>query len=139
MSMTIQNLDHIQIVVKDLQKSIQFYKDVMQFKQEETVDCGNHILRYFRIPSGQRIELNEYLYDVDDHTGKLNDRGAYRHCCFSVTDIKAWEKHITDAGYTFHIPVHYDEANGVDSGLFLDPNGVEIELIEYKNISKTSV
>ena len=134
--MEIKRLDHITIIVKDLEKTMSFYADVMGFTREQTVDCGDHILRYFRVPGGQRIELNQYLYEVADHKGKLNDKGSYRHCAFEVTDISGWEKRITQAGYPFHIPVHADEKNGVYSGLFLDPNGVEIELIEYKEASK---
>ena len=128
--MHINGIDHIQIVVKDRDRSLSFYQDVLGLAREEDVDCGDHLLRYFRLPGGQRIELNEYLYKVDDRQGKLNDRGAYRHCALCVSGIFDWERRITEAGYTFHIPVQEDQACGVYSGLLLDPNGVEIELIE---------
>lgn len=128
--MKVNQLDHISIIIKDLEKSIDFYKNTMGFAQEETVDCGDHVLRYFRVSGGQRLELNQYLYEVNDHVGKLNDKGAYRHCAFEVEDIKAWEKKITEAGYPFHIAVHLEEQTHMYSGLFLDPNGVEIELLE---------
>lgn len=130
--MTIKKLDHYTIVVKDLKKTLDFYKNTMGLEFLNTINCGDHILRYFLIPGGQRIELNEYQYQVENHVGKLNDRGAYRHIAFEVEGIFDWEKKITAAGYAFHIPVKFDEKCGVYSGLFLDPNGVEIELIEHK-------
>lgn len=129
--MEIKKIDHISIIVKDLNKSLEFYGKILNFKLIKTIKKEHQILRHFEISNNQFIELNEYLYDVDDHKGKLNDRGTYRHLALEVTNIEDWEQILTLKGYPFHIPVAIDKTSNLKNGLFLDPNGVEIELIEY--------
>jgi lactoylglutathione lyase len=129
--MEIKRIDHMTIVIKDLKKTQAFYGELLGLKQLPSVNLGDHLLHYFAIPGGQKLELTEYLYPVHDHKGELNDRGSYRHLAFEVTDIYGWEKKITEAGYPFHIPVAPSPELGFTGGLLRDPNGVEIELLEY--------
>lgn len=65
--MIIKKLDHYTIIVKNLEKTLFFYENILGFKRLNTVDCKDHILRYFSIPGGQRLELNEYQYKVNNN------------------------------------------------------------------------
>lgn len=129
--MTITRIDHIQLVVKDLARSLEFYGDILGLKQLSSVNLGNHILHYFLISSNQRLELNEYLYPTRDSVSELKDRGTWRHLAFEVSDAFAVEKLLEEHGYHFHMPVALDEALHVYSGLVLDPNGVELEFLQH--------
>ncbi len=129
----IRSVDHITIIVKDLEKTLDFYGNILGFQLIQTVDLEDHILRYFQLPGGVKLELNEYLYPTRDSVSELKDRGTYRHMAFEVSDIKSLEKELTDAGYPFHIPVALTKELNVIGGLMLDPNGVEIEFLQYLN------
>jgi len=129
--MKIKSVDHMTIIVKDLEKTLWFYGTLLGFEQLETVDLGDHILRYFQLPGGVRLELNEYLYPTRDSVSQLKDRGTWRHLAFAVEDVAEVENTLTAAGYPFHYPVSPTPELGVTGGLVKDPNGVEIEFIEY--------
>lgn len=131
--MKLNYITHISIIIKDAEKSIYFYSKVLKLPLTKTIKKPNQILRYFKINEEQEIELNEYLYEVETYTGKLNDKGKYRHIAFNVENIEEWQDYIEKAGYPFHIPVATDKYLNVKNGLFLDPNGVEIELVEKLN------
>ncbi len=128
--MKLNYITHISIIAKDVDKSIQFYSQVLKLPLVKVVEKPNQILRYFKINETQEIELNEYLYEVETYLGNLNDKGKYRHIAFNVENIEEWQNYIENEGYSFHIPVSVDSYLNVKSGLFLEPNGVEIELVE---------
>ena len=129
--MNIKTVDHMTIIVKDLEKTLWFYGTLLGFKQLQTVDLGDHVLRYFLLPGGIKLELNEYLYQTRDSVSELKDRGTYRHIAFEVESASEIENVLTEAGYPFHYPVSATPELGVLGGLVKDPNGVEIEFIEY--------
>lgn len=131
--MKLNYITHISIIIKDAEKSIYFYSMVLKLPLTKTVNKPNQILRYFKINNEQELELNEYLYEVGTYKGKLNDKGKYRHIAFNVDNIEEWQDYLEKEGYPFHIPVAIDTYLKVKSGLFLDPNGVEIELVEKLN------
>lgn len=129
--MHINGIDHMTIIVKNLEESKKFYVGLLGFTQLPAVNEGDHILHYFLVPGGQKIELNEYLYQTRDSVSLLKDRGTWRHLAFAVDDAKAWEQKLTQAGYPFHYPVSFDKALGCYSGLVKDPNGVELEFVQH--------
>jgi catechol 2,3-dioxygenase-like lactoylglutathione lyase family enzyme len=128
--MKLNYLTHVSIIIKDVEESINFYSMILKLPLVKVVKKPNQILRYFKISETQEIELNEYLYEVETYEGNLNDKGKYRHIAFNVDNIEEWQRYIESEGYPFHIPVSVDSYLNVKSGLFLDPNGVEIELVE---------
>ncbi len=129
--MKIKQVDHVTIVVKNLEATKRFYGELLGFKFLESVKLGDHICHYFKIPGGQKLELTEYLYHTDDASFKPNERGILRHLAFEVDDVKEVEKALDEAGYKFHYPVDFTSELGVKNGLVKDPNGVELEFIEY--------
>lgn len=129
--MQITQIDHIQLVVKHLSESLEFYGSVLGLTRLPDVDMGNHILHYFLLPSGQKIELNEYLYPTRDSASQLKDRGTWRHVALQVDDAHACQNILESHGYKFHAPVALDEKLKCYSGLVLDPNGVEIEFLQH--------
>lgn len=128
--MKLNYITHVSIIIKDAEKSIYFYSQILKLPLIRSIKKPKQILRYFKISDTQEIELNEYLYAVETYTGNLNDKGKYRHIAFNVDDAEEWQKYLEGEGYLFHIPVSIDTYLNVKSGLFLDPNGVEIELVE---------
>ena len=151
----IRAIDHINIVVADLERSVAFYTEVLGFaKQREAVLEGEWIDRivglqgvkgrvvYVVAPAGEpRIEL--LCYDapaglVIKENSRANTVGL-RHIALRVDDLAALVKRLRAAGATvFGDPVRVP--HGVvrhDAGektlvYFLDPDGVILELAEYR-------
>ncbi len=129
----IKGIDHITINVKDLEKTLYYYQNLLGLVPLPTVDMGDHVLYYFALPSGGKLELVIYNYETRDLGAIATDRGTARHLAFVVDDVYTVEKKLTEAGYPFHVPVSYVEKLGFHGGLTKDPNGFELEFLEYQS------
>jgi catechol 2,3-dioxygenase-like lactoylglutathione lyase family enzyme len=151
----IRAIDHLNIVVSDLERSVRFYCDVLGFrKTKEAYLEGEWIDRivglkgvrgrvaYVVAPAGEpRIELLCYEHPTGIGHGdnsRANTLGL-RHVALRVDDMAATVAKLRTAGATiFSEPVRVPA--GVvkhDAGektlvYFLDPDGVILELAEYR-------
>lgn len=151
----IRAIDHINIVVPDLERAVRFYCDVLGFtKTREARLEGEWIDRivgltgvkaraaFIVAPAGEpRIELLCYETPAGiavAENSRPNTAGL-RHIALRVDNMAATIARLRAAGVTlFSEPVHVPA--GVvrhDAGekvlvYFLDPNGVILELAEYK-------
>lgn len=127
----IQKIDHVTINVKDIEKTLQFYGKLLELEQLPSVDMGDHTLSFFKLPSGEKIELVQYHFPTEETAIESSCRGTARHFAFEVDHIKGLEEKLENAGYHFHSPVTFIEKLGFWSGLVKDPNGFELEFIQY--------
>jgi catechol 2,3-dioxygenase-like lactoylglutathione lyase family enzyme len=151
----IRAIDHINIVVSDLERSLHFYTHVLGFrKTKEAYLEGEWIDRivglsgvraravFIVAPGGEpRIELLHYLTPAGlaaPENSRANTLGL-RHFALRVDDMVATIARLRAAGVTiFSEPVRVPP--GVvqhDAGektlvYFLDPDGVILELAEYR-------
>jgi len=129
--MQITGMDHITINIKDLQKTLYFYGELLGLKQLPSVEMSDSRLYYFQIPGGGRLELIEYFYETRTVDVESTDKGVARHFAFASDDVFALEKKLTEAGYPFHTPVNHVPQLGFAGGLTKDPNGFELEFLQY--------
>ena len=153
----ILGIDHLNIVVADMARSLEFYCDVLGCtKTKEAHLEGEWIEKivglrgvkahavFVELPGGgPRIELLHY--DAPEgvavsENGKANTRGL-RHFALRVDDIFAVTAKLRAAGIEVWgeptaVPggvVKFDEgAGGKTLVYFLDPDGVIVELAEYR-------
>jgi glyoxylase I family protein len=151
----IRAIDHLNIVVTDLARSLAFYTNVLGFtKTREAYLEGEWIDRivglkgvraraaFIVAPAGEpRIELLEYRAPAGGSSAQ-NSRAntiGLRHIALRVDDMKVMVERLRAAGATvFSEPVRVPA--GVvqhDAGektlvYFLDPDGVILELAEYR-------
>ena len=130
----IRQIDHVTINIIDLEGSLRFYGDLLGLAPLPSVDMGDHMLRYFALPGGAKLELVTYTYQTEDHGQTATDRGRARHLAFEVEDAYAVEKKLTAAGYPFHVPVSHVAKLGFHGGLTRDPNGFEVEFFHYAKV-----
>jgi len=150
----IRSIDHINLVVADLERSVAFYTEVLGFrKTQDVVMEGDWIeeiiglrgvkglVAFVEPPGGGvRIELLQYVTPAGvarSENSRANTRGL-RHVAFRVDDIAAMAARLRAAGVTlFSEPVRVPRgvakfAAGDKTLLyFLDPDGVILELAEY--------
>ncbi len=151
----IRAIDHINLVVADLERSVAFYTGVLGFlKQREAFLEGEWIDRivglrgvrgrvaYVVAPAGEpRIELLCYEHPRGDpraENSRANTIGL-RHIALRVDDLAGMVARLRAAGVTlFSEPVRVPagvvrhDAGEKSLVYFLDPDGVILELAEYR-------
>lgn len=150
----IQNVDHINIVVTDLERSVRFYTEVLGLKETRRAHLSGEWIdaivglrgvaaevAYVVAPGGEpRIELLCYQSptgEIIPAASAANTVGL-RHIAFRVTDIQATLERLRQ----FDVPV-LSEPVKVPGGVikhsagdkqlcyFYDPDGVLLELAQY--------
>jgi catechol 2,3-dioxygenase-like lactoylglutathione lyase family enzyme len=149
-------IDHVNIVVRDLDKMLAFYCDVLGLKKtkdatisgdwiEAVVGLTNVNARviYLGAESGPRVELIKYktpaCLDAPDH-GEPHTFGL-RHMAFRVEDIDAAAARLREAGVKVfggvqQVPdsqVTYQGGARKRLIYFHDPEGNLLEFCEYKS------
>jgi catechol 2,3-dioxygenase-like lactoylglutathione lyase family enzyme len=151
----IRGIDHINIVVADLARSVKFYTEVLGFrKTHDVVMEGEWIERIIGLRGvrglvafveppggGVRIELLQYVAPVGvarPENSRANTLGL-RHFALRVEDIAVMSERLRAAGVeVFSDPIRVPggvvkfAAGNKTLLYFLDPDGVILELAEYR-------
>ncbi len=123
-------VDHITINCCKLQESFDFYENVLGLSRVSMVDMGDHVLYLYQLP-GARLELIEYKNEQTHVIAGNTDIGVYRHFALRVDDIEEAYRRCQLAGYPINLePTSIEKLNGQVVMLIVDPNGVEIEIIQ---------
>jgi len=128
-ALDIRAIDHIAVNVKDIEASRDFYGRILGFEPLNSVDCGEFVIHYYRMPNGSRLELFDYHGKANSPSRQDRDVGL-RHLAFQVEDVAAHEKLLRQAGVTITLPTCDLPNLGARVLLFLDPNGVTLEFCE---------
>ena len=121
--------DHITINVKDIEKSEEFYGEILGLKKLNTVDMGDHRLHYYGLADDLLLELIEYDEDFGELHPHVKTRGIYRHLALQCDDVDELYKKLTDRGITVLSPPGDVPRLRFRNILAEDPNGVELEFI----------
>jgi catechol 2,3-dioxygenase-like lactoylglutathione lyase family enzyme len=148
-------IDHVNLVVEDLEKMIAFYRDALGLSLTRRVTISgqwigavvglgdvNAEVVYLDFPQGPRIELIRYNAPITGRPAGVDKPNApgLRHMAFKVDDINTLVARLQQAGVRFFSDVQsvpqsqVTYAGGVRKRLvyFQDPEGNLLELCEYK-------
>ena len=134
--MEIQKIEHIRIAVKDLNKSIKFYEDVLGLKCYKIEEIKNQKVKtaFFKV-GDTKIELLEST-DNEGPIGKfIEKRGeGLHHIAFGVDNLKSSLSELFDKNIKL---IDVEPKEGADdlNIVFIQPkatNGVLTELCETK-------
>jgi len=143
----IERVDHHAIIVSDIDRSIAFYQDILGFKlhskRENVIRNG-----LSRGLGSKEINFNEAILKFGDDTleliqyntpkGKAYDKlcsDIGMHLAFLVSDIHKMHDEMVKKGVKFNGPCPKEWAGGFWC-YFTDPDGVQLELLEKRAISK---
>jgi len=129
--MKFKKMDHITINVVDLEKTLWFYGELLGLKRLPSINLETETLHYFELPGSIKLELTEFKFKNKTIKYSSTDKGIFRHLAFNCEDVYEIEKLLISKGFPFHVPVSYNEKLGFHGGLTRDPNGVELEFMEY--------
>ena len=125
--MDLERIDHVAIVVKDLDESIRFYTEVMGMELDRVVDLPEFKLKVaFVTKDGADIELMEYK-DPSIPVG-------VRHICAMVPDVPKAAQELSQWDVEVVRPLAQTSL-GFWYTMVRDPNGVVIEFLDssHKN------
>ena len=128
-----KNINHISINVKNLDASIEFYRDVLNFEQLRSVDMPDMDLdvTYFKLPGGDTmLELIHYK-DNKEITTEVSDGGILRHIAFTVDDVDSVADYLQAKGIELTMGPEDLDRLGIRVILIKDPNNVELEFCQW--------
>ncbi len=141
-------LHHTGYTVSDLDRSLDFYRDLLGCEVIATQEKqGGYLaaivgypdahvrMAHLRLPGGEHvIELFEYLTPAGDRAAVEPRNVGASHLCFVVDDLGALYETLLDQGVTSFVspPVEVDTGiNRGGLGLYLrDPDGITVELFQ---------
>jgi catechol 2,3-dioxygenase-like lactoylglutathione lyase family enzyme len=130
--MIIKTIDHITINVKDLEKTFSFYESILGLQRTDFVmDLGFGIIYYMMLPGGTKLELINYRTDERSLETTDTDLGIYRHVAFTVDNLDEIKKRCVAWGAKINLDRDYNQFLNCYVMLVNDPNGVEVEFVEY--------
>src|SRR5213594_4501726 len=121
----VKKLLHTRYRVKDLEKTVSFYRDVLGLKELRRQKSGRGSqLVFLKAPgSEEEIEICKF-----DESGPVVVGPDLTHLAFEVDDLDKFAKHAATKGYPLSDGPH---STGTSRIAFIDaPEGYEIELIE---------
>jgi len=132
--MMIKTMDHIGILTNDLQRSVEFYTDVLGFSISAKMEMDGLTIIFVE-KEGSKIELMGYKnvpkrpeniqLEMGDNSLPIND-----HISFSVDDMEATVDELRKKNVTFDMdPIQLE--GGIKMASFKDPNRLLIELVEH--------
>lgn len=128
--MGITGVNHITINMKDIEKTLWFYTDLLQLEKLNTVNMGDHEITYLTLPGAVRLELIHYYNQNKNISPLVTDGGILRHIAFYINDIEKLYQLFLQNGIEITLPVTYAEKLNCTIMLVKDPNGIELEFVQ---------
>src|SRR6266705_2145499 len=121
----VKKLLHTRYRVKDLEKTVSFYKDVLGLKElrRQTSGRGSQLVFLKAPDSEEEIEICKF-----DESGPVMVGPDLTHLAFEVDDLEKFAREAAAKGYPLSDGPHATSSGKI---AFIDaPEGYEIELIE---------
>jgi methylmalonyl-CoA/ethylmalonyl-CoA epimerase len=135
----IKNINHIAIVVEEIDSALSFWRDVLGLEVDEVEEVPEQEARVAFLPSGEgKIELVEPTTSDSGIARYLKKRGpGMHHLCIEIDDIESMLKQLNAHGVRL---INQTPQIGADGRkyAFIHPestNGVLLELFQRPDIS----
>ena len=119
---------HSMIRVKDEEKSLKFYCDLLGLKKGKRIRLEDCYLQYL-IDEETNTEIELTINDETPADGYSHGR-AFGHFAFECGNLDEIDKKIKEFGYSWYIEPFYMPEIKTRISFLLDPDENEIELIE---------
>jgi len=128
MNIKVKKLSHVSLSTNNLNKTIDFYKNILGFKVvHEFRNNLNELYGVFlQVGEGTFIEFFNSKESL-----KINE--PFRHICFEIEDINSFSKELKKIG--FENKIIRGKTDRILQLKILDPNGIEIEFHQYDELS----
>ncbi|MBH5317389.1 VOC family protein [Paenibacillus sp. GSMTC-2017] len=126
--MAIRKIEHIGIMVKDIEASITFYTSVLGLTHKTTTVHTNGIIKlaFLSFPGHEETEI-ELIQGYNDN---LPAEGKVHHLAFTVDDIESELTRIRELQVSLHDTEITTLPNGSRYFFFHGPDGEHLELFQ---------
>lgn len=126
---SLSGFHHIVLSVSDLQRSVKWYADVLDFSELFPINTDAFKRQLMIHPSGMILGLTEHQHD--DAAAAFNERRpGIDHLSFGVAtiaELEAWLARFDDAGVE-HSGLQVTPTTGFTLVAFRDPDRIQLEL-----------
>ncbi|QYR22831.1 VOC family protein [Paenibacillus sp. sptzw28] len=126
--MTVRKLEHVGIMVKDLEKSISFYTEIIGLSHLYTMTHTNGVIRLAFLAGADAQETELEL--IEGYNSGLPAEGKTHHVAFTVDDAEAEFERIKGLG----VPLRDSEITTLPNGaryfFFYGPDGEFLEMFQ---------
>lgn len=126
--MAVRKIEHVGIMVKHMETSIDFYKRVLGLELLGTLDHPNGTIKLAFLGAPGAAETQVEL--IEGYPGALSAEGKVHHIAFTVDDIETEIERISKLDVTFIDPDITALPNGARYRFFYGPDGEWIELFQ---------
>lgn len=126
--MAVMNIDHVGVMVKNLDASITFYQDVvgMVVNDKFTIESGAKTLAFLGFNGSDETEL-ELIYGSSED---FPSEGVVNHIAFTVDNIEKEFERLTGLAVTFINPEIATLPNGYRNFFVYGPDGEKVEFFQ---------
>ena len=118
---------HSMIRVKNLEKSLDFYCNLLGLKQVRTKRLDDCMLYFLEDENGFQIELT---YNDETPLEGYSQGNAFGHFAFAVESFDEFTKRLTSLGYEYLYEPFDLDGKGSMIAFVSDPDGNEVELVQ---------
>ena len=123
-----KKLEHIGVMVKNMDESIRFYTETIGMRLDRRVPLNESLeLAFLTFPGQENIEV-ELIGRFD---GTLTENGIVNHIAFTVDDIEGEIARLKAAGVTMIDNEPRTILHGIKIAFFYGPNGEKLELFQH--------
>lgn len=129
----INRIDHTALVVKDLERSIDFYTRVLGFHIARRLEFPDRELVILALGEQPAAKLELLRYDATDPSDSVPEertRLGLRHLAFHVPDVGAAFDQLAAEGVKMQEEPPFRRPGGPPIAFGYDPNGVLLEFTE---------
>jgi len=124
-----KKMEHIGIMVNDMDRSIEFYTEVVGMDLKKREKLNEEVeLAFLAFSGSEDIELEL----VGRGTTGLSDQGIVNHLAFSVEDIDETLAHLKAHGVRLLDQTPREILDGVRIAFFFGPDGERLELVQQQ-------
>lgn len=119
MNLAIKEINHVALYVADVEKSVQFYEQIMRLQPLARPD--------FDFPGAWfRVGTHQELHLIGIRTEPVISGSRSNHFALEVSDMQAWESHLIQQKASYRPPK--PRPDGILQIFVYDPDGYWIEL-----------
>ncbi|KGR89834.1 hypothetical protein CD30_15140 [Ureibacillus massiliensis 4400831 = CIP 108448 = CCUG 49529] len=97
--MGIKKIEHTAIIAKNLEESIEFYENVLNFQLRTTANIGHRKIAFLFVKDHPEVEI-ELIEELDD-VDEPYSNGVIEHLAFAVEDIEETISDLKSNGVQF--------------------------------------
>ncbi|SDO33554.1 lactoylglutathione lyase [Paenibacillus sp. yr247] len=124
----IKKVEHVAIIVKNIEKSIQYYSDMFGFTLRKTGKNSRREMAFLKLDNHPGFEI-ELILDIIPQ-GDYADKGIVNHLAFTVDNIQEAIQYYRGKGIVFHSVEPNNAFDGAKTIFFNGPNGELLQFVE---------